>query len=95
MKITDIKYIRTIVPNCSCGTGYSEPDVFEVTFDNGHKTECLIDCWYRPDDKQEFFESVERLSNRLMICIDNIEEAYQMYKDEKINNEIEKIINGK
>lgn len=88
MNITDIEFIRRIKPNCSCGTGYSEPDVFEITFDNGFKTKCLIDCWYMPDDKhkQIFIESVERLSNRCMICIDNIEEAYQMYKDEKMLN---------
>jgi hypothetical protein len=86
MNITDIEFIRRIKPNCSCGTGYSEPDVFEITFDNGFKTECLIDCWYRPDDKQVFVEAIERLSLQIMISIDNIEEAYQMYKDEKMLN---------
>ena len=43
MNITDIKFIRRIKPNGSSGTGYSEPDVFEITFDNGFKTKCLID----------------------------------------------------
>lgn len=88
MNITDIEFIRRIKPNCSCGTGYSEPDVFEITFDNGVKTKCLIDCWYRYDDKQVFVEAIERLSLQIMISIDNIEEAYQMYKDEKILNGI-------
>lgn len=88
MNITDIKFIRHIVPNGSSGTGYSEPDVFEVTFDNGFKTECLIDCWYRPDDRQVFAEAIERLALNNMIFIDNIEDAYQMYKDEKIINRI-------
>ena len=88
MNITDIEFIRHIKPNCSCGTGYSEPDVFEITFDNGVKTKCLIDCWYRPDDRQVFVEAIERLSLQIMISIDNIEEAYQMYKDEKILNGI-------
>ena len=37
MKITDIKFIKRIVPQGSSGTGYSEPDVFEITFDNGFK----------------------------------------------------------
>lgn len=86
MKITSIKYIRTIIPNCSCGTGYSEPDVFEVTFDNGFKTKCLIDCWYRPDDRQVFAEAISSLAMDNILFIDNIEEAYQMYKDEKALN---------
>ena len=88
MNITDIEFIRHIKPNCSCGTGYSEPDVFEITFDNGVKTKCLIDCWYIYKDKQVFVEAIERLSLQIMISIDNIEEAYQMYKDEKILNGI-------
>lgn len=86
MKITSIKYIRTIIPNCSCGTGYSEPDVFEVTFDNGFKTKCLIDCWYRPDDRQVFAEAISSLAMDNILFIDNIEEGYQMYKDEKALN---------
>ena len=86
MKITDIKFIRHIVPNGSSGTGYSEPDVFEVTFDNGFKTKCLIDCWYRPDDRQVFAEAIGNLAMNNILFIDNIEEAYQMYKDEKILN---------
>ena len=86
MKITDIKFIRHIVPGGSSGTGYSEPDVFEVTFDNGFKTKCLIDCWYRPDDKQVFVEAISSLAMNDILLVDNIEEAYQMYKDEKIIN---------
>ena len=88
MKITDIKFIKRIVPQGSSGTGYSEPDVFKITFDNGFKTECLIDCWYRPDDRQVFAEAIERLALNNMICIDNIEEAYQMYKDEKLLHKV-------
>ena len=86
MKITDIKFIRHIVPNGSSGTGYSEPDVFEVTFDNGFKTKCLIDCWYRPDDRQVFAEEIADLAMNKILFVDNIEESYQMYKEEKILN---------
>jgi hypothetical protein len=86
MKISDIKFIKRIIPNGSSGTGYSEPDVFEVTFDNGFKTECLIDCWYRPDDRQVFAEAISSLAIDNILFIDNIEEAYQMYKDEKALN---------
>lgn len=86
MKITDIKFIRHIVPNGSSGTGYSEPDVFEIIFDNGFKTKCLIDCWYRPDDRQVFAEAIESLAMNNILFVDNIEEAYQMYKDEKLLN---------
>lgn len=88
MKITDIKFIRHIVPKGSSGTGYSEPDVFEVTFDNGFKTKCLIDCWYRPDDRQVFEEAISSLAMNDILFVDNIEEAYQMYKDEKIINSV-------
>jgi hypothetical protein len=86
MKITDIKFIKRIVPNGSSGTGYSEPDVFEVTFDNGFKTECLIDCWYRPDERKVFVEAICDLAMNKILFVDNIEEAYQMYKEEKIIN---------
>ena len=88
MKIIDIKFIRRIVPNCSSGTGYSEPDVFEITFDNGFKTECLIDCWYRPDDRQVFAEAIGNLAMNNILFIDNIEEAYQIYKTEKTFNKV-------
>lgn len=86
MKITDIKFIRHIAPKGSSGTGYSEPDVFEITFDNGFKTKCLIDCWYRPDDRQVFVEAIGNLAMDNVLFVDNIEEAYQMYKEEKILN---------
>lgn len=86
MKITNIEFIRHIVPNGSSGTGYSEPDVFEITFDNGFKTKCLIDCWYRPDDRQVFVEAICNLAMNNVLFVDNIEEAYQMYKEEKILN---------
>ena len=88
MKIIDINFIRHIVPNCSSGTGYSEPDVFEITFDNGFKTECLIDCWYRPDDRQVFAEAIGNLAMNNILFIDNIEEAYQLYKTEKTLNNV-------
>lgn len=88
MNITDIKFIKHIVPNGSSGTGYSEPDVFEITFDNGFKTKCLIDCWYRSDDRQVFAEAIESLAMNNILFVDNIEEAYKMYKDEKLLNEV-------
>lgn len=88
MNITDIKFIKHIVPKGSSGTGYSEPDVFEITFDNGFKTKCLIDCWYRPDDKEVFVEAISNLAMNNILFVDNIEEAYQMYKDEKILNRV-------
>lgn len=88
MKITDIEFIKRIVPKGSSGTGYSEPDVFEITFDNGFKTECLIDCWYRPDERQVFAEAIGNLAMNNVLFVNNIEEAYQMYKDEKILNGI-------
>lgn len=90
MKITEINFIKTIIPKGSSGTGYSQPDVFEIAFDNGFKTECIIDCWYRPDDKEVFIKSIEELLNKYTLFVDNVEEAYQMYKNEKMFNKSRK-----
>jgi hypothetical protein len=40
-KIVSFKKLEHIVPGSSCGTGYSEPDKFEVTLDNGKKYKVL------------------------------------------------------
>ena len=45
MKITLIKFIEHFRPNCSCGTGYSEPDKFHVICDTGFETDVWIDIY--------------------------------------------------
>lgn len=81
MKITGFDYIRTIVPDGSCGTGYSQPDEFEVEYETENEVSfknVYIDLWYRPVDciKKEFLSSMNRYFDD---NIDNIEEAFEMY----------------
>ena len=79
MKITKIEYIKTLVPNMSCGTGYSEPDKFHITASTGYETDIWIDIWYLTEDSAErkFVESL----NRYFDNVENIPEAFEMYKD--------------
>ena len=75
MKITKIEYLKTIIPKSSCGTGYSEPDFFFVTFEDGSKKELRVDIWYCPNDRKVFKEEIERIGG----C-DNEPQAYQAYR---------------
>lgn len=90
MRITDIRYLYTITPKGASGTGYSEPDKFEITFDNGYKRQCVIDCWYRSNDKQVFEEEMYNLlqEDYNIDSISNLYDAYKMYKEEKVLNNI-------
>ena len=81
MKVTSIQFLEHFTPSGSCGTGYSEPDTFEVTLDDGSVSELTVDIWYRPAEciRSEFMESF--LSKFKKKC-ENIDEAYAMYVDE-------------
>ena len=80
MKITSIKFIEHIRPNCSCGTGYSEPDKFHVICDTGYETDVFIDIWYRSDINKAFNEGIYRVFPEY--SIDNIDEVFNMYLEE-------------
>lgn len=82
MKIISIKKIDHIRPNASSGTGYSEPDLFEVECDNGIKKKIYIDIWYVPASGiyREFKNGIREKFT--LISIDNLFEAYNMYLDE-------------
>lgn len=87
MKVTEFKYIETIRPNSSCGTGYSEPDKFLVKTDNGKERYIFVDIWYRTMDriKEEFDSSFFRTFSNDPLWgnpVDNYEEAFQMYLNE-------------
>ena len=87
MKAISIKYFETLIPSsCSCGTGYSQPDRFIITFENGHQSKVLIDIWYRTPDgiKEEFLRGIDRVVDT--IYIDNLDELFSMYVDELIEN---------
>lgn len=79
MKITKFKYIKTLRPNMSCGTGYSEPDKFHITCDTGYETDIWIDIWYLTESsaKEEFLNSIKRKFSK----VENIPEAFELYKD--------------
>ena len=79
MKITKIEYIKTLIPNMSCGTGYSEPDKFHITCNTGYETDIWIDIWYLTEDSAErkFVESLNRYFDK----VENIPEAFEMYKE--------------
>ena len=86
MRIKSIKFIEHIVPNMSCGTGYSEPDKFEVTLTNNIKFFIYPDIWYVPNEyiKEQFVKS---LNNAILEgSFDNIDEAYEMYLKELEKN---------
>jgi hypothetical protein len=80
MKITKIEYIKTLVPNMSCGTGYSEPDMFHITCNTGYEADIWVDIWYRQESyyKQEFIEGLIRVVGD---NCHNIDEAFEMYKE--------------
>jgi len=82
MKIISFKKIKHLVPNASSGTGYSEPDLFEVECDNGVKKKIYIDIWYVPVNGiyREFKNGIREKFT--LISIDNLFEAYNMYLDE-------------
>ena len=90
MKITAFKYLKTFKPHMSCGTGYSEPDIFEVTLDNGSTINMTVDTWYRPANMiyGEFKSAIDWANGHAHALIgnpvENLQEAYEMYVDEAI-----------
>jgi hypothetical protein len=79
MKITKFEYIKTLRPNMSCGTGYSEPDKFHITCNTGYETDIWIDIWYLTEDsaEKEFVETLKREFDN----VENIPEAFELYKN--------------
>jgi len=81
MKVISLKHLEHFTPNCSCGTGYSEPDTFEVTLDDDSVHKLVVDIWYRPSEciYGEFKESFE---NKFKKKCENFRDAYIMYVNE-------------
>ena len=80
MKITSIKLTKHLMPGGSCGTGYTEPDYFKVTCDDGLDYQVMIDIWCRPitSVKPEFLTVIgKKLPN-----VTNINDAWEMYVSE-------------
>lgn len=80
MKITSIKFIEHIMPNCGSGTGYSEPDKFHIICDTGYERDIFIDIWYRSDIRKAFNECIYRVFPEN--SINNINEVFDMYLKE-------------
>ncbi len=86
MRIKECKFIEHVAPNMSCGTGYSEYDVFIITLEDGRTKKVNINMWYVPKDKMKSTvrEALERQLKFDMgdhideIIVDNIDEAYEM-----------------
>ncbi len=78
MLIKSVKFIEKLLPNGSSSTGYSEPDRFHVTCDNGVEEDVLIDIWYLPEEsvKNAFIKGMKAVFQD----ITNIDEAFEMYK---------------
>ena len=81
MKITSIKKKKHIQPLSGSGTGYSEPDVFEATTDNGTSHKMVVDIWYLSPERIKPTFRMELLRVFGSTC-ENTEEAYSMYVDE-------------
>lgn len=88
MKITSIKFIEHVRPNCSSGTGYSEPDKFHVICDTGYETDVWVDIWYRPmiTWKEEFYDGIYRVFPN--DSVSNFKEAFEMYIDALIESKL-------
>lgn len=44
MKIVSIKYLETLIPNMSSGTGYSESDKFHIVCDENLYANDILAC---------------------------------------------------
>lgn len=86
MRIKECKFIEHVAPNMSCGTGYSEYDVFLITLEDGRMKKVNVNMWYVPEDKMKSTvrEALERQLRFDMgdhideIMVDNINEVYEM-----------------
>lgn len=86
MRIKECKFIEHVAPNMSCGTGYSEYDVFLITLEDGRMKKVYVNMWYVPKDKMKSTvrEAFERQLRFDMgdhideIIVDNIDEVYEM-----------------
>ena len=86
MRIKECKFIEHVASNMSCGTGYSEYDVFLITLEDDRTKKVNINMWYVPEDKMK--STVQKALNQQLkfdmgdhideIMVDNIDEVYEM-----------------
>ena len=82
--VEEIEFVEKIIPQSSCGTGYSEPTTYRIFYDDGTFDKVIIDSWCVPKKKLRttFLETI--ISNNLKIK--NLDEAFEMFKTEGIKN---------
>lgn len=86
MRIKECKFIEHVAPNMSCGTGYSEYDVFLITLEDDRTKKVNINTWYVPKDRMK--STVQKALEQQLrfdmgdhideITVDNIDEVYEM-----------------
>ena len=88
MKILSIKFKEHFTPNCSGGTGYSEPDIFTIETDVVTK-DVYIDIWYidKSHYRSIFNKAIEdafekyyaHFADQIDVIVRNKDEAFEMY----------------
>lgn len=87
MKVIAFKKIATIKSTGYCGTGYDEPDVFEVTTSNPNGdtfTDVIeISKWYCPIEalKEHYLDAMNEL---FAGDIENLDEGFEIYAKESL-----------
>ncbi len=93
MRIKECKFIEHVAPNMSCGTGYSEYDVFLITTDDGRTKRVYVNMRYVPKYKMKS-KVQEELEQQMIfdmgdhideITLDNIDEVYEMMYGKYMN----------
>ena len=78
MKIKEIKLKEHISPDALSGTGYSEPETFSITLENGKDYTVIIDIWYLPKELI-LYRFYGEVYNQLGCRPDNMPEAFNIY----------------
>lgn len=101
MKIESLKHIKHIQPSSSCGTGYSEPDLFEATDSEGNVYNFYIDTWYASGEDAIRdritraiidFEKDNSCFKFHNIKVSNKDDIYYLWREAMINAELSRNI---
>ena len=89
IRVISVKYLYHYAPNASCGTGYDEPDIYELTTDTGDKYKLSVSMWYRPYDsfRQQAEEAITFMLDFKGVYIENKEEVIELLRKEYLRVE--------
>lgn len=80
MEIIKVEYKGILIPKSSCGTGYSEPYIYELTNKYNCKYKIYIDIWYKSNN--QISNTIQDEIKNYSWKIDNINFVYnEIYKD--------------